>query len=191
MIKKRLAIFASGSGTNALNLVNFFANHPFIEIGILICNKKDAPVVEACENLGMDVFVLDNEKANQGEVLLTICQNQGIDFVVLAGYLRKIPDVFIAKYPRNILNLHPSILPNYGGAGMYGMYVHEAVKAAGEKQTGISVHLVNSDYDSGQLIAQFYCSILPNESVVEIARKVQILEHTYFPTVVENYIKLL
>jgi|TARA_R110000737_G_scaffold98184_1_gene132428 phosphoribosylglycinamide formyltransferase-1 len=191
MIKKRLAIFASGSGTNAINLVNYFTNHSSIEIGILISNKKDAPVVEACEKLGLDVFVLDNEKANQGSVLSSICLNQGIDFVVLAGYLRKIPDAFIAEYPKQILNIHPSILPNYGGEGMYGMRVHEAVKVAGEKLSGMSIHLVNSDFDGGQLIAQFYCSISATDTPKDIARKVQILEHAYFPTVVENYIKLL
>jgi phosphoribosylglycinamide formyltransferase-1 len=191
MIKKRLAIFASGSGTNALNLVHFFSKHPTIEIGILISNKKNAPVVNACESLGLDVFVLDNEKVNQGTALNSICQNQGIDFVVLAGYLRKIPDEFIAAYPRQIINIHPSILPNFGGAGMYGMRVHQAVKTAGKKKSGISIHLVNHEYDDGELIAQFYCPILPNDSIEEIAKKVQVLEHAYFPTVVENYIKLL
>lgn len=189
MIKKRLAIFASGSGTNALNLVNFFANHSLIEIAILICNKKEAPVVVACEKLGLDVFVLDNEKVSQGSILMEICRNQGIDFVVLAGYLRKIPNDFIATYPFHILNIHPSILPEYGGAGMYGQKVHEAVKAGGEKKSGISIHLVNEEFDKGQMVAQFYCAIQPNDTTEEIARKVQILEQTYFPIVVENYIK--
>jgi phosphoribosylglycinamide formyltransferase 1 len=190
MIKKRLAIFASGSGTNALNLVNYFTNHPFIEIGILISNKKDAPVVGTCENLGLTIFVLDNEKVKQGDLLISICKNQGIDFVVLAGYLRKIPNEFIAKYPNQIINIHPSLLPNFGGPGMYGVHVHKAVKAAGEKQSGMSVHLVNGEYDDGQLIAQFYCSVLPSDTDATIAHKVQVLEHSYFPIVVENYIKL-
>ncbi|MFA7272416.1 MAG: formyltransferase family protein [Crocinitomicaceae bacterium] len=191
MIKKRLAIFASGSGSNALNLVDFFANHAEIEIGILISNKKEAPVVEACERLGLDVFVLDNEKVSQANVLSSICQNQGIDFVILAGYLRKIPDEFIAEYPNRIINIHPSLLPNFGGPGMYGMRVHQAVKESGKNNTGISIHLVNQEYDKGQLIAQFYCSVDNADTSEMIAKKVQILEHTYFPTVVENYIKLL
>jgi phosphoribosylglycinamide formyltransferase 1 len=191
MIKKRLAIFASGSGSNALNLVDFFANHAEIEIGILISNKKDAPVVEACERLGLDVFVLDNEKVSQANILSSICQNQGIDFVVLAGYLRKIPNEFIAEYPNRIINIHPSLLPNFGGPGMYGMRVHQAVKESGKNNTGISIHLVNQEYDKGQLIAQFYCSVDPSDTAEMIAKKVQVLEHTYLPTVVENYIKLL
>ncbi len=190
MIKKRLAIFASGSGTNAINLVNYFANHSFVEIGILICNKKEAPVVKACENLGLDIYVLDNEKAGQGSVLTSICQNQGIDFIVLAGYLRKIPEDFISEYPDQIINLHPSLLPKYGGEGMYGTKVHEAVKSAGERNTGISIHLVNAKYDDGEMLAQFYCVISESDTVEDISKKVQQLEHTYFPIVVENYIKL-
>jgi len=188
MIKKRLAIFASGSGTNALKLVDYFANHPFIEIGILICNKKEAPVVEAFEKVGLNTFVLDNQKASQGKLLLSICQNQGVDFIVLAGYLRKIPDEFIAKYPKQIINIHPSLLPKFGGSGMYGMRVHEAVKAAGEKFSGISIHLVNANYDDGRIIAQFYCDLSENDAAVDISKKVQRLEHTFYPIVVENYI---
>jgi phosphoribosylglycinamide formyltransferase-1 len=191
MIKKRLAIFASGSGTNAINLVNYFANHSSIEVGILISNKKDAPVVHSFESQGLDVFVLDKSKASEGKVLIDICQNQGIDFVILAGYLQKIPDELITAFPKQIINIHPSILPSYGGPGMYGMHVHKAVKKAGENLTGVSIHLVNEDYDGGQLIAQFYCPISSEDSPEEIAQKVQVLEHTYFPTVVENYIKLL
>ena len=190
MIKKRLAIFASGSGTNALNLVNYFSNHPLIEVGILISNKKYAPVIEAFEKIGLDVFILDNEKVSQGKILSEICKNQGIDFIVLAGYLRKIPDEFIAEYPKKIINIHPSLLPKFGGNGMYGLRVHEAVKAANEKYSGISIHLVNTDYDDGQMIAQFICALNKKDTAIDISKKIQILEHSYFPVVIENYIKL-
>lgn len=190
MIKKRLAIFASGSGTNALKLVDYFTNHPYIEIGILICNKKDAPVVQAFEKIGLTAFILDNQKASQGKLLLNICKNQGVDFVVLAGYLRKIPDELIAKYPEQIINIHPALLPKFGGNGMYGMRVHEAVKAEREKFSGISIHLVNANYDDGQMIAQFYCNLSENDTVIDISKKVQRLEHTFYPIVVENYINL-
>ncbi len=189
MVKKRIAIFASGSGSNALNLINFFSNHSFIEVGIILSNKKTAPVVQACENLGLDVFVLNNEEVNDGQLLASICQNQGIDFIVLAGYLRKIPTELIKEYPHHIINIHPSLLPKYGGPGMYGKHVHEAVVLAKDTQTGISIHLVNADYDKGQLIAQFFTPIHNQDDTQAVEEKVKKLEALYFPMVVEKYIK--
>lgn len=189
MIKKRIALFASGSGSNALNLINFFSNHPFIEVGIILSNRKDVPVVHSCEALGLDVFVMNNQEVSEGARLVEICQNQGIDYIILAGYLRKIPAELIAAFPHSILNLHPSLLPKFGGAGMFGMHVHEAVALAQEKQTGISIHLVNSEYDQGQIIAQFYVSLEANETAEIIATKVRKLEMSYFPLVVEKFIE--
>jgi phosphoribosylglycinamide formyltransferase-1 len=188
MIKKRIAIFASGSGSNALNLINFFANHPAVEVGIVLSNKKDAPVVNSCEELGLDVFALNNEEVSEGGRLVSICQNQGIDFVVLAGYLRKIPNELIDEYPQQIINNHPSLLPKFGGAGMYGAHVHEMVVSMGEIESGISIHLVNSYYDKGQMIAQFYTPISPEDSAKKVEEKVRKLEIQYFPLVVEQYI---
>ncbi len=188
MIKKRIAIFASGSGSNALNLINFFANHPAVEVGIVLSNKKDAPVVNSCEELGLDVFALNNEEVSEGGRLVSICQNQGIDFVVLAGYLRKIPNELIDEYPQQIINNHPSLLPKFGGAGMYGAHVHEMVVSMGETESGISIHLVNSYYDKGQMIAQFYTPISPEDSAKKVEEKVRKLEIQYFPLVVEQYI---
>ena len=188
MIKKRIAIFASGSGSNALNLINFFANHPAVEAGIVLSNKKDAPVVNSCEELGLDVFALNNEEVSEGGRLVSICQNQGIDFVVLAGYLRKIPNELIDEYPQQIINNHPSLLPKFGGAGMYGAHVHEMVVSMGEIESGISIHLVNSYYDKGQMIAQFYTPISPEDSAKKVEEKVRKLEIQYFPLVVEQYI---
>lgn len=191
MIKKRIAIFASGSGSNALNLIHFFANHPAIEVGIILSNKKDAPVVNACENLGLDVFVLNNTEVSEGERLLSICQNQGVDFIVLAGYLRKIPQTLVDHYPREIINIHPALLPKFGGDGMYGEKVHAAVLAAGEKETGISIHLVNADYDKGRMLAQFYTPVASQENTATLLEKIKQLEATFFPTVVEKYILTL
>jgi phosphoribosylglycinamide formyltransferase-1 len=188
MIKKRIAIFASGSGSNALNLINFFANHASIEVGIILSNKKDAPVVAACEELGLDVFVLNNSEVSEGERLIKICQNQGIDFIVLAGYLRKIPNELIDEYPQQIINIHPSLLPKFGGAGMYGLHVHDSVVSMGENESGISIHLVNSYFDGGQMIAQFFTPIKATDSAKEVEQKVRKLEIQYFPLVVEQYI---
>ncbi len=188
MIKKRIAIFASGSGSNALNLINFFSNHSHLEVGIILSNKKDAPVVKSCEDLGFDVFVLSNQEMSEGKRLVDICQNQGIDFIVLAGYLRKIPDELVHEYPKSILNIHPSLLPKYGGAGMYGIHVHTAVAEAGEKETGITIHLVDENYDNGQKIAQIYTAIESTDTPEQIALKVKQLEAAYFPSIVEKYI---
>jgi phosphoribosylglycinamide formyltransferase 1 len=188
MIKKRLAIFASGSGSNALNLINFFSNHPHIEVGFILSNKKEAPVVQSCENLGFDVFVLSNQEVAEGIRLVEICQNQGIDYIILAGYLRKIPNELIADYPEHIINIHPSLLPKFGGAGMYGSHVHEMVVSMGEKESGISIHLVNSYFDGGQMIAQFYTPIQAEDGSEEVEKKVRQLEIQYFPLVVEQYI---
>lgn len=189
MIRKRIAIFASGTGSNALNLINFFANHDSIEVGIILSNKKDAPVVDSCEKLGLDVYVLNNVEVSEGDRLVSICQNQGIDYIVLAGYLRKIPDELIAEYPDAIINIHPSLLPKFGGAGMYGRHVHEMVVSMGEEESGISIHLVNSFYDGGQMIAQFYTPISKDDNAAVVEQKVRKLEIQYFPIVVEQYIQ--
>ncbi|MFT5581047.1 MAG: phosphoribosylglycinamide formyltransferase-1 [Psychromonas sp.] len=188
MIKKRIAIFASGAGTNALNLINFFSNHSRIEVSLLISNKKNAPVIKNAEKLGVNVLSLDNEKVSKGEVLVDVCQNQGIDYIVLAGYLRKVPEELIAEYNEKIINLHPSLLPKHGGKGMYGMNVHEAVKSNKDEISGITIHLVNQEYDKGRFLAQFFTDIKPDNSPEDIAKKVQVLEHSYFPVVVEQYI---
>lgn len=191
MIKKRIAIFASGSGSNALNLVRYFAKHDSVEVGIILSNKKDALVVSTCEKLGLDVFILNNAEVSEGQRLISICQNQGIDFIVLAGYLRKIPNELINEYPNEIINLHPSLLPKYGGSGMYGSYVHAAVLEAGDKETGISIHLVNAEYDKGQMLAQFYTPLSKEENTTSILEKIKQLESTYLPIVVEKYITTL
>ncbi len=186
MEKKRLAIFASGSGSNALNLVNFFANHSTVEVAFVLSNKKEAKVLERCAQIGFTTKVIDNDFAADGEKMSRFCLNQEIDFIVLAGYLRMIPSELIQAFPNKIINVHPSLLPKYGGAGMYGMNVHKAVVEAGEKTSGITIHFVNEEYDKGQFIAQFHCALDTGDSAQDIAQKVQRLEHAYFPIVVEQ-----
>lgn len=186
MGKKSLVIFASGTGSNALNLVNFFATHPAVEVAFVLSNKSSAPVVEKAENLGIPVKVINNELAADAAEMLRICSPNEIDFIVLAGYLRKVPEAFVAAFPNKIINVHPSILPNYGGPGMYGKHVHEAVVKAKEAQSGITIHFVNEEYDQGAYIAQLYCSLEKDETPSTLASKIQQLEHHYFPIVVEQ-----
>lgn len=190
MLKIRLAIFASGTGTNALNIIDHFVGHPTIEIAFVLTNRADAPVIGGCKKRSIGVFIFNNEQVAKEEILLDICAKNKIDYIILAGYLRLIPKGFISHYPERIINVHPAILPNYGGKGMYGSKVHEAVIAAKEKQTGISFHFVNEHFDEGRLISQYYCPVSVSETVESLSKKVHKLEHTYFPSVIENTILL-
>jgi phosphoribosylglycinamide formyltransferase-1 len=189
MKKIRIAVFASGSGSNALNLMKFFSNHSFVEMAFVLSNRKEAPIVERCKEIGASVEIINNEMAEQSEVLIALCEKSNVDFVVLAGYLRKIPAGFIQHYPSKIINIHPALLPAYGGPGMYGKNVHNAVLQNKEKQSGITVHFVNENYDEGAYIAQFHCSINENDNLPSLQNKIQLLEHDYFPVVVEKTIK--
>ena len=189
MKKIKLAIFASGSGSNAKNIINYFYNHPTIEVSFILSNKSDAPIVSWSKENNLKVIVLSNEEVNNGELLIQHCIENDIHTIVLAGYLRKIPADFIRHYNEKIINIHPSLLPKFGGKGMYGVYVHEAVKAANENQTGITIHYINENFDEGRFLAQFYCPISPEDSVEMIQAKVHDLEHNYFPIVIENSIQ--
>ena len=189
MEKKRLAIFASGSGSNALNLVNFFANHASVEVAFVLSNKKRKQrCLLVVLEIGFETKLVDNDFAADGMSMTTLCQNEKIDIITLAGYLRKIPNQLVEAYPNRIINIHPSLLPNYGGAGMYGMNVHNAVIAAGEKQSGMTIHFVNEQYDEGQYVAQFFCALSSSDKPEDVAKKVQSLEHAYFPKVVEQVV---
>lgn len=188
MQKKRIAIFASGTGSNALNIIDHFKNHPKIEVGVVITNRKEAPVVENAKSKGVEVVCLDNNEVADAAVLNRICVERGIHYIVLAGYLRKIPAGFIHQYEERILNIHPALLPKYGGQGMYGDKVHEAIKLNNETETGITIHFVNEHFDEGRIIAQFHCPVFPEDSVESIRDKVQRLEHQHFPFVIEQTI---
>ncbi len=187
-MKIRIAIFASGSGTNAKNIISHFENHDSIEVQVLVCNNPKAKVLDIAAEMCVNNMLITNKEADSGEFLVETMRFLRVDFIILAGYLRKIPIELIQAYPNKIINIHPSLLPKYGGKGMYGIHVHEAVLANQEKETGISIHWVNEDFDSGEIIAQFKVDLTDHETVKTIQKKVHNLELEYFPTVIEEAI---
>lgn len=188
MKKKRLAIFASGTGSNAINLIGHFAGHDSVEVGFVLSNKNDAPVLGSSEKLGVKTLFFPNSQVSDGEFLIELCNAHNIDYIVLAGYLRLIPGDFIAAFSEKIFNLHPSLLPNYGGKGMYGSNVHNAVIENKEKESGITIHYVNQKFDEGRIIAQFRCPISSSDTVKDLEGKIRSLEQNYLPIVVEKTI---
>ncbi len=186
MEKRKIALFASGNGSNALNIIEYFKNHSQIEVAFVFTNNKNAGIIAAAEKLGVKVLVCNNLDAENSNFLIDLCEKEAISFVVLAGYLRKIPEDFVAHFPNKIINIHPALLPKYGGVGMYGAHVHRAVLENKEKETGITIHFVNSEYDKGEQIAQFSCQLTDNESVESIQEKIHALEMEHFPKVLER-----
>lgn len=187
-MKKRLAIFASGNGSNAEKLMHYFAENPHAEVVLVVSNKSDAGVLKHAENHMVETCVFENADFVSGEKVLANLQQRDIDYIVLAGFLRKIPDTLIAAYARRIINIHPALLPKFGGKGMYGMHVHTAVKEAGETKTGITIHLVDEEFDNGEQLAQYTCPVNAEDTPATIATKVQSLEHQYFGPTIEKYI---
>jgi phosphoribosylglycinamide formyltransferase 1 len=183
-----IAVFASGTGSNAIRLIEHFAGSSSISVALLVCNKPDAPVVEKVRALGIEVLVMDNASFESGLTLLQELHYRHIDWIVLAGFLRKIPVNIIRGFQDHIVNIHPALLPKFGGKGMYGMYVHKAVVDACEQETGISIHLVNEEFDKGRLLAQFKVAVTANDTPESVAAKVQELEHRHFAGVVETLI---
>jgi phosphoribosylglycinamide formyltransferase-1 len=187
MIKK-IALFASGSGSNAENIIRYFQNNPEIQIPIIVSNKSDAYIHERAKNLHVPSVTIPKSGFENGEVLQLLKDYQ-IDFIVLAGFLLKIPENLIVAYPNKIINIHPALLPKYGGKGMYGHYVHEAVVANKEKESGITIHYVNENYDEGKHIFQAKCEILPADSADDVAEKVHQLEYKYLPEVIDKVLR--
>ena len=185
---KKIAIFASGSGSNAENILNYFSGRPDISFPFILCNKKDAFVHERAKKMNILSITFDKIQLENGEIL-SLLQKEGVDFIVLAGFLLKVPENILLAYPGKIVNIHPALLPKYGGKGMYGMKVHEAVVANGEKESGITIHYVNEHYDEGAIISQYKCEVLPGDSPEDIAQKIHALEYEYFPKVIEEVIE--
>lgn len=186
MEQQRIAIFASGTGSNAVNLIRFFAHDDAVEVAFVLSNKADAKVLESAKALGVTTFHYTNQEVADGEFLVNLCREHRIDWIVLAGYLRLIPSELIAAYDHKMINLHPSLLPNYGGKGMHGHHVHEAVIANKEPESGITIHYVNEAFDDGAIIAQFHCSLDTTDTVETLAAKIHYLEQAYLPTVVQK-----
>ncbi|MDP1810519.1 MAG: phosphoribosylglycinamide formyltransferase [Sediminibacterium sp.] len=186
---KQIAVFASGAGSNAEKIILYFKNHPSIKVKLVVCNKPGAGVISIAQNQGIPVLLIERDPFFRGDSYLPYLKEQGINFIVLAGFLWKIPDALVAAYPKKILNIHPALLPDYGGKGMYGIRVHEAVIAAGVKESGISIHLVDEHFDEGEIIFQAKCTIGENETPQSLAEKVHKLEHRHYPEIVEKWIQ--
>lgn len=187
---KKIAVFASGTGSNAERIILHFENHPEVEVRVIVCNNPDAGVVDVATRRGVELLHWSNEDfAGKGAGLAREMNSRKIDLIVLAGFLRKIPAELISAYEKRIINIHPALLPQFGGKGMYGRKVHEAVIASGEKESGITVHQVSEQYDEGAIVFQAKCSIEDGDDAVMLEKKVRDLEHQYFPSVIEDYLK--
>lgn len=184
---KRIAILASGSGTNAENLVLYFRQHPLARVVMMACDRKQAKVFERMHKLDIPSFyIISADLKDDG--LLNLLKEQAIDLVVLAGFLKLVPEKVIHAYRGRIINIHPALLPKYGGKGMFGMHVHEAVVKAGEGKTGITIHHVNEHFDEGEIIARFEVPLKPDDTPESVAEKIHRLEMKHYPEVVENLI---
>jgi phosphoribosylglycinamide formyltransferase-1 len=188
MSKFRICIFASGSGTNAEAIIKYFQHHPSIEIELVLTNNPAAAVLEKAKKASVKSRVFNKSQFSESDEIVQLLQAHGITHLVLAGFLLLIPKNLVATYPNKIVNIHPALLPKFGGKGMYGLKVHEAVKASGEKETGITIHEVNENYDEGKILFQASCEVLPSDTPQQIAEKVQALEHENYPRVVEKWI---
>ena len=188
VVKQRIAIFASGNGTNAKAILNHFANHTKAEVAMTLSNKANAGVLVHAKKVGIPTCVFDRSTFKNTNQIIDMLQAENISLIVLAGFLWQIPQQWIKAFPNQIINLHPALLPKYGGKGMYGIHVHKAVKTAGEKESGITIHYVNEHYDKGQIIHQVKCEIAPEDSPEDIAGKVRLLEHEFFPKTIEKLI---
>ena len=188
MNKHKVAILVSGTGSNALNIIEYFEKSSVAEVMLVISNRADALAVGKAQNKGVKVVVFNNESFKKSGVVLNYLRSVAIDFVVLAGFLMKVPSDIIHAYANKIVNLHPSLLPKYGGKGMYGKRVHSAVIKAQESESGISIHFVNEEYDEGAIIFQAKVSVEKEDSVEVLAQKIQQLEHRFFPKIIEQVI---
>ena len=183
----KLAVLVSGGGTNLENIINYFKNNPDVEVSVVISNKADAYAVTRAKNHGIPCSIITRKQFEEDKELV-MNTVKGCDFIILAGCLVRIPDYMIDAYPKHIINIHPALLPKYGGKGMYGHHVHEAVKAAGEKESGITIHYVNNELDAGEHIAQFRVALTEEDTPDTIADKIHELEMEYFPKVIEECI---
>ena len=184
----RLAIFVTGGGTNCENIIRYFADKPEVEIPIVVSSRSDAYALVRAKNLGVPTTVITRQQLLD-EPRLVIQTVRGCDYIILAGFLPKIPTYLIDQFPNRIINIHPALLPKFGGKGMWGHHVHEAVKAAGETESGITIHFVNPELDAGEHIAQFSVALSPDDTPEDIADKVHELEMKHYPTVIEQVIK--
>lgn len=183
---KNIVLFASGSGSNVENIVQYFKSDPNVNIAAVLSNNKDAKVLERCNKLNISALYFNRSSFYEKDLVRKILRTLSPDLIVLAGFLWKMPQELIQDFPDKIINIHPALLPKYGGKGMYGNHVHQAVKDNMEFETGITIHFVNENYDEGAIIHQATTNISPEDTVQAIANKVQALEYEYFPRVIEK-----
>ena len=185
---KRIAIFASGNGTNAQRIIEYFQGSHKVTIGLILTNNPQAFVLERAKQAKIPTLCFNRKEFYDSNFILDILSVQGISFIVLAGFLWLIPEYLLNAYKGNIINIHPALLPKFGGKGMYGMRVHEAVIQSGDKESGITIHHVNQHYDEGQIIFQVKCPVEPGDTPESLAERVHQLEYKYFPEVIESVI---
>ncbi|MBI3137168.1 MAG: phosphoribosylglycinamide formyltransferase [Sphingobacteriales bacterium] len=179
-----IAIFASGAGSNALKIIEAFAHSPRAKVSLIVCNKAGAGVLQIAENKQIATILLDKEQFFRGNAYTSELKAFSIDLIVLAGFLWKVPPALIRAYPGKIINIHPALLPKYGGRGMYGHHVHQAVIDHKEKESGITIHYVDELYDHGNIIFQARCPVLPEDTPETLAKRIHQLEHTHYPRVI-------
>lgn len=183
---KNIALFASGTGSNAQRIIEYFAGHPGVSCKILLSNKPQAPALAMAAERGLQTRVFNRREFYETDQIVRLLQELEIDLIVLAGFMWLVPPELIAAFPDRIINIHPALLPKYGGKGMYGMHVHRAVAEHGESESGITIHYVNEAYDEGAIIFQASCPVLPGDDPERIRQKVQALEHEHFAPQIEK-----
>ena len=188
---RKIAVFASGSGSNAENIAKYFADSLDVSVVLVVSNNPLAGVHDRVNRLNIPSVTYTKEELADGREIIQKLATYKVDWIVLAGYLKKISETILNAYPGKIINIHPALLPKYGGKGMYGMCVHEAVVAAGDSETGITIHYINENYDEGQIIFQARCSVEPSDTPENVAAKVHALEYKYYPEVINNLIQTL
>lgn len=183
-----LAIFASGAGSNAKKIIEHFERNPDIRIALIICNKPGAGVLDIAKKYKIDTLIIERERFFKGDAYINELKKYRVNKIILAGFLWKIPTALLNEWPSSIINIHPALLPKYGGKGMYGQYVHEAVIANNEKESGISIHYVDEIYDNGAIILQEKCEVTETDTPETLAKKIHELEHRYYPITIERVI---
>jgi phosphoribosylglycinamide formyltransferase-1 len=185
---KKLAVFASGAGSNADQIIRRFSDHPSIRVELVVCNRPEAGVINIAKAADIPVLMIEKSRFMKGDCYIPDLSSHKIDVIVLAGFLWKVPDILVSAYRGRILNIHPALLPAHGGKGMYGMHVHEAVISAGDDKSGITIHLVDEQYDHGTTLFQADLTIEPGETPESLASRIHALEHKYFPSVIESFV---
>ena len=186
---KKIAVFASGAGSNAAKIIEYFRGNDSAAVALIVCNNPAAGILKIAAKEDIPVLLIEKERFFQGDAYINELKERDIDLIVLAGFLWMIPGALIKAFPHRLINIHPALLPKYGGKGMYGQYVHQAVINNKEKESGISIHYVDEIYDNGEIIFQVTCPVLKNDTAESLALRIRALEHEHYPRVIESLLK--